>query len=213
MPKEIIKLIAGLSHHCLRSVQQLRLRCSVVLILSLNAGAVWCDSPTPQVDYKLTTKDGQFDFVMLTNPAHTYSELSQQYKQSGLYPASGAKEPLWTVDWYAQKVLLSADGSTLIKFGPWARTTADLAIAFYRNGKLLHEYTISDLITDESSLDYTVSHFFWRQDFAWDFPANRFCLATLAKVSYSFNDQTGLLVDIGKYSERHYKAIKSRTNK
>ena len=96
-------------------------------------------------------------------------------------------------------MLPSADGQYLARLGPWASHTSQLAVAFYKNGDLQHEYMISDLVEDESKLSHTVSHFFWRKDFDWSESRKEMLAETLDGLAYTFGYQTGLLVEV----ERH----------
>jgi hypothetical protein len=60
---------------------------------------------------------------------------------------------------------MSFDGQYLVKMGPWNSgrepNNGDLAVAFYKNGKLLKEYSVVDLVKDTSKVEATASHYFW----------------------------------------------------
>lgn len=70
----------------------------------------------------------------------------------------------------SQKIQLSWDGATLARIGCWASGDQDkvaigdsLALALYKNGSLLKEYKVSDLIDDVDALDQTSAGYRW-----WD---------------------------------------------
>lgn len=83
----------------------------------------------PPRDYAVPSPDGRYLFVMLEprefkleekdeekSVPHTET-LREKYLSSGLYHNDGSKTPLWTVDWYANKVFVLSDGRRLIRFG------------------------------------------------------------------------------------------------
>jgi len=156
-------------------------------------GSAHSDSPARPFDYITLTKNGRFAMVMLVKgPAA--GERITRYKTSGFYAVDEPTKPLWTIDWYAFNVLISSDGRYLVRFGPWAGSVKQLAIAFYDKGKLLHEYVISDLVKDYSTLQYSVSHFFWLKDYIVDEKKVMLTLTTYEKITYQFNLRTGLIV-------------------
>jgi len=83
-------------------------------------------------DYARLTEDARHVLIMLAD--RQQSALSEVYQSSGLYALGNPSTPLWTIDWYAFGALPSEDGKHLVRLGPWAGSTSQLAIAFYRNG-------------------------------------------------------------------------------
>ena len=77
------------------------------------------------------------------------------------------KELYRTDGWYTYEAYPSSDGRYLVRMGPWNRgqnvSTKDLAVAFYRDGKLLKQYSTAALVKDhaQSSMP-SVSHYRWR---------------------------------------------------
>lgn len=75
------------------------------------------------------------------------------------------KELYRTDGWYSFQVYISRDGQYLARMGPWSvghePEEKDLAVAFYKGGKLLKEYSTKDLIKDPSKLLISVSHYMW----------------------------------------------------
>jgi hypothetical protein len=80
--------------------------------------------------------------------------------------ADGSDEILWrTEGWYSFEVFISRDGMYLVAMGPWNEGTEpkkeDMAVAFYREGKLLKQYSTADLVKDKSKVLASISHYRW----------------------------------------------------
>lgn len=161
---------------------------------------VLADTEMPPGDYTKETENGRYVFVMLApegpyRGASTNKEIRALYKHSGLYVKDGPYDPLWTVYWYSFAVYPASDGKHVVRMGPWAQTTSDLAIAFYENGKELKQYAILDLVKDTDRLRRTVSHFFWRTDLRYDDKEGTVFLKTVDGISYTFSVKTGEIID------------------
>jgi len=124
------------------------------------------------------------------------NDVGESYPESGLYPGDGSVVPIWTVSWYADNVRLSKDGRYLIRFGPWASSYDDLAVAFYDNGVLLHAYAIKDLVREPEKLPSSVSHFQWAYEMQFDKDKNILHLSTFGNEIYELDVTTGLLMNI-----------------
>ncbi len=166
--------------------------------------AVWADRARPPRDYALEVAQGRYVFVMLATRSSPLDPgapddvgvldpdeaLRKTYKASGLYPA-GQTTPLWTVPWYAFEVFPAPDGEHLVRLGPWASSTEQLALAFYSRGNELKRYLIQDLVKNPDRLRHTVSHFFWKKQHQLDAKAGVFRLDTVDCRSYRFSLQSG----------------------
>jgi hypothetical protein len=68
-----------------------------------------------------------------------------------------------TYKWYAQEFFLLDAGPTIVQMGPWARgheaSKDDLAIAFYKDGKLLRSYSTLDIAGTKDNVSSSVSHY------------------------------------------------------
>ncbi len=73
--------------------------------------------------------------------------------------------------WYSFSILLSPGGEYIARLGPWPRIEIPpekmLAIAFYKKGKLMRQYMVSDLVKDPRSLPRSVSHYEWGGKLEW----------------------------------------------
>ena len=168
------------------------------LVLLFSATCALADRPAPPRDYTKITENGEYVFVMLRPDVlavKTYPDLRENYKLSGLYRNDGSGEPLWAVDWYAIDVIPSSDGKHLIRWGPWASTTDQLALSFYEDGNEIKRYLISELVCDETKLERSVSHFQWFSENSYDDEQGTLYLKTSDKREYRFLIETGEILD------------------
>jgi hypothetical protein len=165
---------------------------SVVAMFILFAPA-FADTPARPRDFKRVTENKEYVFVMLAPDGRSPhdSEIRRVYKRSGLYKNDGSSTPLWTIDWYAFEVFPSSDGEHLIRMGPWAGSTQQLALSFHKKGREIKSYRIKDLIHDESKLKHTVSHFFWKSEVKFDDKQSMLFLKTIDHQAYKFSAKTG----------------------
>lgn len=159
------------------------------------AGTTKADSEAPPRDYVKASADGRFELVML--PTYRYARkdpnLRKRYRQSGLYRKGVSNRPLWTIDWYAWQIYPASDGHHLIRMGPWPSSAQDLAVAFYRDGKLLRQFKINQLVKDPESLPHSVSHFMWSKTIDFNDAKRQLRLTTLLDEKYLFDAEGRLL--------------------
>ena len=172
----------------------------LMLSLGLLISSSWAlaDRPAPPRDYTKTTENGEYIFVMMRpedQQAKEHSDLRKNYSVSGLYRNDGSDEPLWTVDWYAFGVLPNSDGRHLIRWGPWASSTDQLALSFYEDGNEIKRYFIWELVCDETKLKHSVSHFQWLSESAHDEAQGALILITHDDRMYRFQLETGEVQD------------------
>lgn len=194
-------------HRLGRSRMQAILRALLIGLLSLPSLA-WADRARPPYDYVKEVSGGKYVFVMLAQRGASLLDpgapddvgvidpskgIRKVYPQSGLYLA-GQTTPLWTIDWYAFTVFPATDGDHLVRIGPWASSTEQLALAFYAKGTEIKRYLIQDLVKDPSLLKHTVSHFFWIAEDHYDDKTQRFHLKTVDGQRYKFSTLTGEIV-------------------
>lgn len=168
---------------------------TVLFCFSLPAIA---DTPAPPRDYTKVTENEEYVFVMLAPDNERWSdknsEIREKYKQSGLFKNDGSATVLWIVHWYSFSVYPSSDGKHIVRMGPWASSTSQLALAFYENGKEIKRYLIKDLVRDENKLRHTVSHFFWRSDQQFNDREGTISLKTTDGQYYLFSVKTGEII-------------------
>jgi len=167
-----------------------------LLVLVFISGTTLADSPAPPRDYVLEVPGGKYVFVMLApDEFHAIEGLRAKWSRAGLYKIDDPDTPLWTIDWYAHSVIPFSDGIRLVRWGPWAETTDDLAVAFYANGEELNHYHIRELIEDESTLEHSVSHFTWNTDWSLDDDSGVLTIDTTDGQRHRFDTGAGKLLD------------------
>ncbi len=157
---------------------------SLLGFLVLAASPALADSPARPRSYKEVAPGGKYVFVMIApgtiedeirhwnaETADSIREIRRTYTRSGMYRNDGSAEPLWTVDWYAQRVKVTSDGVHLIRPGPLASLrndrTPDLdceAVSFFASGRLLRTYRVGELVDNVDSIEQSVSHYQWEQE-------------------------------------------------
>jgi tetratricopeptide (TPR) repeat protein len=135
----------------------------LILLLTLPVKA---DTEGIAGPYTIETADKKYVFVMLL-PQRTYvTEALKRYPQSGMYLNDGSTTPLWTVDWYANRVRPLSDGVHLIRYGDWARASGSYteeALTFFASGEELKSYPIGELVYFPQLLPHTFSHYEWQE--------------------------------------------------
>ena len=192
------------------NLRMLKLPTYVVLVaffvtvnLHSQAVKIFADSPVQPYSYRIISEDKKFVFVMLTLNEKSDESLNskekrevaqgirKKYRKSGLYFNNDSANPLWTVNWYANKVALSLDGRYLVRYGAWGAKRSDEAFTFFENGKKLRKYKIDQLVKTFDSLRYSVSHCEWECESELDTEKNVFEAITYDKIKYTFDLTTG----------------------
>ena len=178
-----------------------------LLLILLMPLFVYGDTLPPPRTYSVFSADNKFVFVMIApieieRDGNSYGDqgkkaakkIRNKYPKSGMYLNDGSTEPLWTVDWYSQEVIVPADGVHLIRKGPWATNLSDEAFTIFGNGEKIRSYKISDLVTSIKNLPRSVSHFGWEKSMSVDDEKMTLSVITLNNAQYLFDFQTGSLI-------------------
>lgn len=184
------------------------------LLLLVLLGAIFglpsfasADEPNVVRDFSQASPNGEFLFVLLANDTiDSYNQagsvlvdenLRQSYPQSGLYRNDGSNTPLWTVDWNANEVIVSSDGHSLVRWGPFpvGGNFDEIALEFYRDGQLLKSYQVDDLVSEPSKLPETVSHYLWLKTSSYDDATGQLSLETETGEQYHFDVQSGAIIE------------------
>ncbi len=110
---------------------------------------------------------------------------------------------LYEYPWYAAEIYLGGSGDgTLVRFGPWARgrvpSEDHLAIGFYRDGKIVREYSTLEMANLGSGVSESVSHyqvFGERRGFGWSGEAFIYEVMGVDDVLLRFDLENGELVE------------------
>ncbi|MFZ3072317.1 MAG: hypothetical protein WA162_03660 [Thermodesulfobacteriota bacterium] len=171
----------------------------IVLFVLISCSPSAADEEMAPYPYVVTT-DGRFYFEMTPDPEAKYDH-DKGYGTLFEINNDGTEKVLWKVDgWYAFKTYISHDGKYLVRMGNWPRghepSDEHLAIAFYKEGKLLKSYSTKDLIKDPSAIRPTVSHYFFlKKVIGFEEPYNyRFIMQTIDNVEYVFDASNGMIV-------------------
>lgn len=127
------------------------------------------DTPAPEYSYVATSWSGMCYFIMIQPSSLDGSQVDAGSKGCGIayrLLSDGASKELWrTAGWYSPWVFLSEDGHYLVRMGAWHEgqelSQKDLAVAFYRDGVLLKEFSTADLVKDQTKIVKSVSHYKW----------------------------------------------------
>ncbi len=150
------------------------------------------------IEYYRYSPNGEFCIRMV--PAKLQGE-----KGWGLAFRVKTHEPLWRIDWFAQRIVLADDGVTLIRFGPWAsdiKNLSDVAVVFYKEGKEIKKYFVKEFVQDPSRIIRTAAHYYWRIDEAipgvistkkvgFSEDGKTFTIVTVDDNAYVFSMETG----------------------
>jgi len=155
--------------------------------------------------HAVTSADGEFVFTM--NPGPKGKEHHKGFGICYKMKADGGFEELWrSAGWYSRDIQLHTNGKSLVRIGSWASGDQDtengeesLAVAFYREGKELRRYKISDLIKDKEKLVYSEGGLQWisyENSYNPGFVSGEeiFTLQTLDGVQHRFDIKSGKIV-------------------
>ena len=133
--------------------------------------------------------------------------------------SKGEQVELWrTQNWYSFRTYLSRNCESLVRMGrvAWynygaSSLTGDVAVAFYKKGKLLKKYVVADLINDHqhginigySTYIWDKHHYFGR--FSSDAP---FYIETTENNVFTFNINTGEVISVAKNRYKHDTTIR-----
>lgn len=136
-------------------------------------------------------------FVMLN-----HNDGTPEYTRSGLYRRGEPNQPLWTVDWWAPRVGLFAEGDDvyLVRFPIWNRggpAPDEFALAFYKNGQLLREYHVGEL--NPTHFKRSISHFMWNDGCELDTATGIVTLDTYNNKRYRFDARTGEIIEVEEH--------------
>ena len=176
-----------------------------IIISLILFGVSYADSPALPYPFVKSAGNSSYYFKMIpeNQTKNSTPEIDPPYGVAYRLLGNGRSVQLWRVDgWYAFEVYLSYDGEHLVRMGPWAvgsePSEQNLAVAFYQQGVLLKKYSTLDLIENHSSVERTVSHYFWRAN-DQDYPrldySNVFSLKTIEGRVYKFDVTTGEVVE------------------
>ncbi len=197
----------------------------VLMMTAQSSHPLWADSEMPPFGWVKTSSNRRFLFRMAPGEWR-HSEGKQEMVRDHhcvayAVDADGQLKELWrSKGWYTFQGWLADDGRHFVRMGPWAGDQehhTDLAVAFYKDGRLLREYQVRELLKDASLAENSVSHYTWQPEIQTKPPsldADSFHLVMIDKTAYTFDVTTGKVlatsVDTGAKSSREISTEKHK---
>ena len=164
----------------------------------------YADSPAEYVSFKIEFEDGNKIFYMTLPDEETEEQL-----KTGLYYSTGENIYLFEKNYsfYESDMVFSNDGLCFAYF-PWAtsefnpdkRDLTGTAIMFFRNGTLIREYTVGQVLKNANEGVYSVSHVSWEKYEERKFVSSEDILFVTARDNkwYRFYIRTGEIIQSSK---------------
>lgn len=150
-------------------------RIQLIFACLIMISPLMADSWAPRLPLAFASEGGSDMFFTMIPPRYGKDHKLQKEASGVAYKveANGELKALYrTEGWYSVQVFVSRDGRYLVRMGPWNVGTgpakADLAVAFYKDGKLLKQYSTADLVKDTSKAIQTTSHYIWQAPSPFD---------------------------------------------
>ena len=185
-----------------------------LILLATFSGVARADQEASPRDYLQLSANKKYVLVMLAPIGEGFLEkllnsggqdraIRKKYSSSGVYPNDGNTAPLWTFKVYSFKTFVSANGKYAVFMGPWPRLRNDKdmkpggealkqpAVAFVKEGTLIKNYDIKDIVHDPGKLPKSVSHFQWAKKISFDEETARLSIETFDDQNLLFDALTG----------------------
>lgn len=157
---------------------------------------VAADSPKQEDPYSIKIGT-EYIFIMASRSEFErglfLSTTGKPYSKAGLYFDNGSVDIIWDVNFYIheQDLYILKDGIHFARKTNWPGKGSfdQMAVQFYKNGELIKNYMISDLLKNKSKIVESVSHFMWLND---DYQENdELHLKTIDNHYYIFDIKSG----------------------
>lgn len=161
---------------------------SLFLVLSLSALSL-ADTPLPPPkDYTVYSPQKAFCAEVGVESGIRVYSFADGRKQSELWSMKGWYRNIWLAD-DGKHLVIGYDGMNLI---PVDYTADMVMITFVREGTVIREVKLKNLITDFRKLVRTVSHYYWGSFDGFDKSGN-FAVTTVENKTVRFDITTGEL--------------------
>jgi hypothetical protein len=146
---------------------------AIVACIFAGAGPARADDEASNVEHTVVSPDGHC--TARSVPAHEYDPpggARQEGRTEIVRTIAGQERLIERHDWYASRLHVlcgpgAGDDVLVVRIGPWARgrrpLPSHLALAFYRNGRPLKEYSTWDIAggqeADPQAVHASVSHY------------------------------------------------------
>jgi len=141
-----------------------------LLVFCCLVSVAWADLPLPPYAYVAVNADGKY-FASVVPPLAKGPDwhviLRKPYIALHQCQEDGSFKELWRIgNVYSFGVYLTVDAEFLIVMGSWNEgdrpSKEDVALSFYRDGKLIREFSTAEVIDDPKKVSVSVSHYDWR---------------------------------------------------
>jgi hypothetical protein len=156
----------GVILECIFAVEYLlaedKMRCLITMLaICMASSPCFADKEISSQAVLFSNSSGFYYVKSVPNSREDqYSGTTRVYRTK-----SEKDELLCEYNWYASRLWLFFDGNDLIlvRLGPWHRTGTDpkkeLEVGFYKNGKVIKEYTALEVALDNKNFIQSQSHY------------------------------------------------------
>jgi hypothetical protein len=146
---------------------------AVAILVCLAAAPVLADDEASNVEHIALSAEGHC--TAKSTPAHVYDPPTgprQEGRTEITRTIAGQETLIERHDWFAQRLIVlcgpgAGDDVFVVRVGPWPRgrrpLPSHLALGFYRNGRILKEYSTWDIAggqeADPQAVSASVSHY------------------------------------------------------
>lgn len=142
---------------------------TIGLLIALSAvGNLRADTPVAPFAFVAPSLSGMYFFEMIPPQWNSSKDGLLDNGRGVAYQLlrDGSQKELWRTDgWYSGRIFLAEGGVFLVRLEPEKEghhvSQGDLALAFYRNGTLIKQYSTADLVKNPEKIASTVSHYYW----------------------------------------------------
>lgn len=165
----------------------------LILILLCSAAVAFADSPLEAPMDKIVCSNNQKYCAFLDYEHNRTTVYQIQRRSSG---KERHRRELWTMPgWFrnaaladdGEHLIVGYDGGNLLNLGSRSNQTM---LSFYRQGELLREIKLNQLIEDFTKLPRTMSHYAWCRSYGFD-RSGKYAVTTFEKRRFEFDPATG----------------------
>lgn len=173
---------------------------TILMLLAIEPSNTLACSPPYTLDYSVVSEDGKYIFVSFYPNASLERQdatLRAKYPTSGLYHNDGSLNLVWKYsndNFFSvppTKLFASSDGKYTIEVDK----AVHRALAFYKGGKLLKNYDVSEFGVGTGGIG--PCFYEWQKSVTSSASNGRILVETLKNEKYEFDITTGRLINEG----------------
>src|SRR3990167_1569521 len=128
------------------------------LLISLHGQYIFADDEAGNKMYVKSSECGQYYAKSIPEESYGFKGKTLIFKVD-----KDSDELVQTYDWYAPQIYIFDNGLSIVRLGPWPRgqkaSQDHSAIAFFKNGRLLKDYSTLDIAGSEDNVERSISHY------------------------------------------------------